>query len=231
MHLVVSIQTVQSDLYTVRTSLSQSLDKIVNNVSALEKNSENCTTCHHKPEVYKDLENLHSLIQNYQRALSYYITASANIERIDGLKLNAAAMGDKLLGKTEEMSAQASSKLKLMTSEAMIKINRAKTILYVTLVLSALLGIFISVKLAMAIIMPINELVKGVRALSLGEMGYKISYKDSTEFGELADVFNKMSVALEDGYAKLRDEIIEREQTEKALRQSEDMQDRSPKGC
>jgi diguanylate cyclase (GGDEF)-like protein/PAS domain S-box-containing protein len=64
--------------------------------------------------------------------------------------------------------------------------------------------------------------VKAARAIELGEVGYTISYSDKTEIGELAGVFNRMSAALESGYTKLHNEIIERKKTEEALRQSEE---------
>ncbi|MFZ2197438.1 MAG: hypothetical protein WAV13_06890, partial [Thermodesulfovibrionales bacterium] len=109
-HLITSIQAVQSDLYTVNTSLGQTLDAVVSDVSTLDKTSHQCLSCHHTPEITNRLRNIQALVENYQSALSYYITASANSERIDRKKLEAASIGNKLLNETEEMSIQASSK-------------------------------------------------------------------------------------------------------------------------
>ena len=220
--LLVSIQRVQSDLYTVRTSLGRNLDSIVENVSSLDEGAQRCVSCHHEPAVARDLEKMLSLIHMYQDDLSEYITASANTERIDGLKLHAAETGNTILVNTEGMSQHASRKLGMMTASAMEKVNRAKMILFVTIVATFLLGVFIAVKLTLAVTRPINELVKAARAIALGEVGYTIDHSDKTEFGELSDVFNRMSVALDNGYTKLHSEIIERRKTEEALRQSEE---------
>src|SRR5512145_1862592 len=57
-HLIMSIQTVQSDLYTVGTSLGKNLDSIIENVSALDRNSQNCFSCHHDQEVEKNLRDM-----------------------------------------------------------------------------------------------------------------------------------------------------------------------------
>lgn len=220
--LVLTVQKTQSDLYTVRTSLGRNLDTIVDSVAMLDNKAGQCVSCHHEPEVTKQLNSLQVLVDNYQDALSQYITAAADTERIDSLKLNAAEVGNSILGNTEEMSRKASAKLDAMTSSALAKIKRAQLILYITITLSLILGIAIAIRLTMIITRPINELVKAARAIALGEVGYTIAYTDKTELGELARVFNQMSTALEDGYTKLHTEIIERRRTEEALRQSEE---------
>ena len=109
LRLIISIQTVQSDLYTVHTALGHKLDLIIENVANLEQSVRKCTTCHHTPEIARQIEGVQSLIGDYQNSLSYYITASANAGQINKMKLDAAAIGNKLLVKTEDMSIQASS--------------------------------------------------------------------------------------------------------------------------
>ena len=54
-----------------------------------------------------------------------------------------------------------------------------------------------------------------------GTWGTRSSFRDRTEFGELAGHFNTMSSALRDGYAKLEQEIVERKQAQSALVESE----------
>ena len=219
--LVISIQATQSDLYTVRTPLAEGLDSIVAHAARLEETARRCTMCHHAPPVAKRLEEIQSLTKDYQKALSYYITASANQGLIDRLKLDAAATGNRLLGAIEGMSVEAGRKLEAMTGAVMQKINRARVILYATMALSFISGGIIVVWLTLSITRPIMALLKGTRAIASGELGYTISHGDKTEFGELTDNFNSMSAFLKEGYAKLREEIAEREQTERALAKSQ----------
>ncbi|NJD57289.1 MAG: EAL domain-containing protein [Nitrospirae bacterium] len=219
--LIMSIQAVQSELYTVGTLLGHKVDTITESVTRLEVSASRCSGCHHVPEIEKKLNQTQSYIHDYEDALSYYITAAANRENIDRMKVEAAAVGNDLLKITEQMSMDASAKLSSMTKEALRKVDTIRMILALTTVLTLVFGIFIAYRLTASITRPINILVEAARSIAAGDLGHVVSYKDKTEFGELAANFNAMSSALRDGYAKLEQEIAERKQTETALLKSE----------
>ena len=220
--LLRSIQTVQSDLYTIHTKLGNNLDYIIENVANLEQSALNCTSCHHTPEINRQIIELQSIIEDYQESLSYYITASANAEQINKNKLEAARIGNKLLVKTEDMSMLASTKLKKVTTDAVHKVKSVTSVLVVTMMMSLILGIIIATYLARAITRPIYALLDATRMIASGKLGYTLDYCDKTEFGELATHFNEMSRSLQVGYTKLEEEIKEREKSEEALRASEE---------
>ena len=221
-HLIISIQTVQSDLYTVRTTLGQNVDAIIDNVSNLESAAARCSSCHHTAEITRRIEHVQDLIGDYQEALSYYITASANRRRVDQIKLEAAGIGNELLETTGAMSMQAGRKLEALTSAAMARIRTARLILFVTTGVTFALGIVVAVRLTRSITRPVQALVEATRAISAGDLGHAVSIADRTEFGELADRFNEMSTALRENYASLEREIADRWQVEEALRESEE---------
>ncbi|MBC8018547.1 MAG: HAMP domain-containing protein, partial [Verrucomicrobia bacterium] len=220
--LLRSIQTVQSDLYTVHTELGSNLDYIIENVAHLEQAARKCTSCHHTPEIARQIDGLQATIGDYQESLSYYITASANTEQINKNKLEAARIGNELLVKTEEMSMLASTSLKNVTTDAMQKVKTVTTILMATMLLALILGIIDAIYLTRAITRPIDALLDATRMIASGKLGYTIEYKDKTEFGELASHFNDMSRSLHSGYAKLEEEVTERKKSEEALRESEE---------
>jgi diguanylate cyclase (GGDEF)-like protein/PAS domain S-box-containing protein len=219
--LVINIQAVQSDLYTIHTPLGHELDSIVSNVTRLEETARRCSSCHHPQRISQRIDKVQSLIKEYENALSYYITTSANSKRIERLKMDAAKIGKKLLSLTEEMSHTASESLRELTHKTKIKVNNIKKVLAITIVISFLLGIMVAINLTRSITRPINKLVEATRMIASGKLGTTISYKDSTEFGELARNFNIMSTGLKDGYEKLEREIIEHKRTEEALANSE----------
>lgn len=221
-HLIMSIHTVQSDLYTVHTAAGKKLDAIVENVTKLEQTAQKCSSCHHTPEIASRIAEVQSLVSDYQNSLSYYITASANEQQIDKLKFEAAGIGNTLLVKTEDMSVHASSKLNTLTGTVMKEVKSASLIFISTLLLSIILSIIIAARLTRAITQPVDALLIATRDISAGNLDHRIDYSDHTEFGELASHFNAMSSSLKYGYEKLQREINERKNAEEALRESEE---------
>jgi diguanylate cyclase (GGDEF)-like protein/PAS domain S-box-containing protein len=218
--LIISLQVVQSDLYTVHTPAGQKLDTIVTHVASLESSAKKCTSCHHEASVHDRLNEVQAKIGAYQRAMSFYITASANNERIDKLRHSAAVIGNDLLLMTGSMSAKASKKLAVVTGSASGRVNKAKIIIVITTLLSAILGVLIATRLSMSIIRPIKKLEEAARAVTKGELGYTVSFHDRTEFGNIAEAFNEMNRSLEKGYQDLHNEVIERTKIEHELRES-----------
>jgi signal transduction histidine kinase/ActR/RegA family two-component response regulator len=207
------VQTVQSDLYAFNTPFAGKLNSIVRHVSELEKAAETCVSCHHSAEVSEQLNQLRGLIEDYQYSLSYYMTASANAERIRSLATGAASIGNDILRLTEQMSLNASRKLGTITDIAMRRINDVKNILILTVMVSFGIGIFIAIRITHSMTRPIKEILTATRAIAGGSVGHKVTYRDETEFGELAHNFNIMSTALE-----------EKQMIEEQLRHSQKME-------
>ena len=220
--LIIKIQNVQAELYAVNTPLASDLDFIVGESAELDKTARTCTSCHHPTKVAERIENVLTLIEDYKKSLSYYMTAFANIERIGLLKTEAALIGKKLIFLTWEMSHSASKNLEDLSKETVKRMNYVRTILIITIVITFILGIMVAINLTKSVTRPVRELLNATRLIASGEFGSKISYKDTTEFGELAEHFNTMSSAVKEGYEKIQKEIIERRKTEEALRESEE---------
>ncbi|HEX8949973.1 MAG TPA: ATP-binding protein, partial [Dissulfurispiraceae bacterium] len=122
---------------------------------------------------------------------------------IKRLKMVAIGIGDTLLAKTQEMALIADKSLNARTVGALKEINNSMFILIATIILALFIGLLISVRLTEGITKPISELVNATRIIESGELGYTISYQDDTEFGELARNFNRMSIALKEGYENI----------------------------
>ena len=220
--LVENVLKVQSDLYTVNTPLSRGLEEIVIAVGDLEKSAKKCTSCHHEPAIAQKLEKSLFLIDDLKSGLSYYITASANIQRINKLQTDAALIGNKLLHHTERMTFDAAKNIEKTTSHVLVKEKKTKLALIIIFIVTSCSGVLIAWNLTMSITRPTNQLVLATRKIASGELGYTIAEEYKAEFGELASNFNAMSVSLKNGYTKLKQEITERRQTEEALRKSEE---------
>ncbi len=188
----------------------------------LEVAAKKCSSCHHSRELSTRIIRMQSMVKDYETILSYFLTTRANSDRLLKIKEDAVALGNLLISTTGKMSHSASTSLDEKTAVAMANINYVKIILYATICVSLILSILVAIKLTKSITRPVSALLNATRMITSGKFGSMISYRDKTEFGELAEHFNAMSTAVKEGYDKIQKEIVERRDTEEALRESEE---------
>jgi signal transduction histidine kinase/HAMP domain-containing protein len=201
--LVINAQTVQSHLYTFGTAFGQELDIIVENVIDLDQSARRCLGCHHTKEITYKLEQVVSLVEQYQDALSYLVTTTANRKRIERLRMIAIGIGSTLLERVQEMALIADQKLKDKTIHSIREIDNSRIILIITLILSFFIALAIAVTMTRQITEPIYELLDATRRIKVGELGYTTRYKGKDEFGELINSFNEMSLSLDESNKKV----------------------------
>ncbi len=194
---VINIQTVQSNLYASGTVFGRELDDIINNVMVMDESVNSCMGCHHEKDTLARLEEVQGIIQQYKEAISYLVTSTANEQRIERLKFVAVGIGETLLDKTQQMADMTDRSLRDRTTKAISEIGFARKVLFVTLLFSMAIALGIAVVLTRQMTRPLNELVRASRMIASGHLGYKTSYEDATEFGEVAGSFNAMSEALQ----------------------------------
>lgn len=196
--LVINVQTVQANLYTTGTLFGKDLDDIVNNVLRLQDRANTCTDCHHEPDVNKDILWLQQLTEQYKEALSYFITSTADKQRVGRLQSVAADIGDLIISHSQEMAIAANETLRQRTLEAQEKVEKSKNILMLTIAVSLSIVILIALFLVKSFTVPVSELLKATRKIRQGELGYTSSYTGIDEFNELMESFNTMSTTLSD---------------------------------
>ncbi len=201
-NLVINLQTVQTNLYTIGTSFGPDLDVIVDNVNSLDKAITSCTGCHHSAVLTGKLIKLKKFTEKYKEALSAFITTTANPERVKRLQTATAEIGEMLLQNTREMAFMTNQKLKEKSGTALRKVERIKQILLASLLSIMLIGCIIAVNLTSEILKPIRELSEAARAVASGNLGYTIDSSETTEFGHLARLFNEMSLSLKEGHER-----------------------------
>lgn len=202
--LVINVQTVQSNLYTIGTSFNKDLDIIVDNVLKLSNRAQTCSDCHHEPGMANEISQLQELTEQYSEALSYFITSTADTQRIKRLQVFAADIGDRIIEKSQWMAMIANESLRKKTTAAMKEVADSKKILTGTLIFAFFVGVLFSIYFIISITKPITELLDATRRIKSGKLQYRIEKNLKDEFGELAGSFNEMAVSLEDQYAKLQ---------------------------
>ncbi len=202
--LVINVQTVQSNLYTIGTSFGKELDIIVDNVLKLQDRAQTCSECHHEPKMEHEIGHLQELTQQYKEALSYFITSTADAERVKRLQTFAANIGDKIIERSQWMAMTANNTLREKTTAAMNEVAHSKRILTFTLIVAFLAGTIFSMYFIKSITGPIAELLSATRKIKSGKLQYRIEEQLKDEFSELAASFNEMAVSLQEQYAKLQ---------------------------
>jgi len=202
--LVINVQTVQSNLYTIGTSFGKELDIIVDNVLKLQDRAQTCSECHHEPKMEHEIGHLQELTQQYKEALSYFITSTADAERVKRLQTFAANIGDKIIERSQWMAMTANNTLREKTTAAMNEVAHSKRILTFTLIVAFLAGVIFSTYFIKSITGPIAELLSATRKIKSGKLQYRIEEQLKDEFSELAASFNEMAVSLQEQYAKLQ---------------------------
>lgn len=197
-NLVINMQAVQSNLYAAGTPFGKDLEVIIDNVTSLDESVGGCRGCHHNEEMTARLKDVEDLVRRYKGAISSLLTVRAGRERVEKLKTAALGIGDTVLSKTREMAFIADKSLTLKTVKAMQEINHSKVILTVTVVLAFIIALIIAITLTKQVTEPVYALVDATRMIASGQLGYKTSYDDGTEFGELARNFNTMSERLKE---------------------------------
>jgi hypothetical protein len=127
--LIINVQTVQSNLYTIGTSFNKDLDIIVDNVLTLRDRAQTCSDCHHEPEMANEISRLQELTGQYEEALSYFITSTADSQRIKRLQTFAADIGDRIIDKSHLMATIANDSLQKKTTVAMEKVAEGLLVL------------------------------------------------------------------------------------------------------
>ncbi len=195
-NLVINTQTVQSHLYTFGTAFGSEVDVIVENVSDLDRSLNNCMGCHHSREMTERLKNVSRAVENYKDALSALITTTANIERINRLKMVAIGIGNSLLNMVQEMAFVADQRLYEKTVNAINEINNSKIILMVTLSISFFLALSIALILIKDMSKSLNILINTTKEIKSGKLGATTTYPFKDELKILADSINDMSLEL-----------------------------------
>lgn len=201
--LVINVQTVQANLYTTGTSFGKELDVIANNVLKLDNRVQSCGGCHHAQPVARDIKELQRLTEQYEDALSYFITSTADPKRIKRLQIVAADIGDTIIAKSQKMALTANKSLRKKTIAASEKVRKSKWILVVTLAISFLIALAIAIYLIRSITKPVSELLMATRRIKAGELGATSPYQGQDEFKELIESFNDMSLTLKETNEKI----------------------------
>jgi nitrate/nitrite-specific signal transduction histidine kinase len=85
--------------------------------------------------------------------------------------------------------------------------KRADMVIFVSTVVSGVMGILFAIYLVRFIINPILDLKKGVVIVGNGNLTHRISIRDGLEVNILVEEFNKMAQKLKESYDNLEEKV------------------------
>ena len=88
--------------------------------------------------------------------------------------------------------------------------KRADMVIFVSTVVSGVMGILFAIYLVRSIINPILDLKKGAVIVGNGNLTHRISIRDGLEVNILVEEFNKMTQKLKESYDNLEEKVEER---------------------
>jgi diguanylate cyclase (GGDEF)-like protein/PAS domain S-box-containing protein len=153
--------------------------------------------------------------------LDSYVQDGVTAEDLLKIRQKAIETGDELIDLTSDMSHEATNSLALKTADTLSHIKGIEIILFVTIAATFVLSLLVATRLIRLVSQPIREMVTATRKIASGEFGTVIHCRDHTEFDELAEHFNAMSLKIQDGYQKLQTEVEDRWHAQQSLVKSE----------
>jgi hypothetical protein len=109
--LLLSVRTVEADLYSQRSRIPAGVDEIVGHVSKMESTMKSCFECHHEESVNVRLYDLDDQVGDFSHSLSRILTLKANRKRYEAEVEKAHIIADSLVSKINTMIILTSAKL------------------------------------------------------------------------------------------------------------------------
>jgi two-component system NtrC family sensor kinase len=196
--LIIHLQQVQTHLYRSRLQQSVEADLVIAHVQEMDRAMNSCLECHHRPELTQALMGMRDLADDYKRAVSQVITASANPGRIVQYERHALELGQELIAMAEGMTFAATVRLQKDTEGSTAVLRDVRSVLYVMLAAGFVLALLVAFGLARSVDRPVRSLLEATRRVARGDLGQEVSIPGSSgdAFRELGDAFNAMTRGL-----------------------------------
>ncbi len=220
--LLIDLQSVQSSFYDSNSVLNQRYGQLSGNIENLDNKSQMCSSCHHQPHIGSRISRIQTMIREYEKLVTNYIKVNSNGKLKHQQKMEIEDIFGTIIRELQDMSHIATNSLENLTLKTTENISYIIKILALTFATTLAFSIFFAVRLLTSMTGPINILLHATRMISSGRLGYAIDQKFATEFGELADNFNSMSIELKRNHDRINQDIADFREAEERLKISEE---------
>lgn len=162
--------------------------------------SESCKPCHFETQPRSDLTDKERIRifenENRNRILGLIIPIPNEVECSDA-PCHVHPANVEILGVLDVQ-------MSLDSIDKQIAVNR-RTLIISSIIITLLTAFFSGIFIWMMVHTRVNELIKGAKAISNGNLDYTLDIKSKDELGELALDFNEMSKNLNKAYNEIRE--------------------------
>lgn len=110
----------------------------------------------------------------------------------------------------DQSLAMTVTKIEAMLERIHEIVERSQHVLFLLILIAVFIALFLGVYVSRTIITPIRSLQKGAKLIGKGVLDHRIDVESEDEIGELAELFNAMTVKLHDFYSGLEAKVQEK---------------------
>ena len=214
-HLLLNIHQVQEDLYSQQTRHAESVETMMNRVSAMQTAISDCFECHHTRNVTEQLSDIKQQIGQFSDQLKRTLASKSIPWRFQDELGKANTIGDSLISKLSIMIILTNQKLSERTGHSLEDVKRSKLIVFLLIIAGPLMIALFGFATLSSFARPIEALLSATKRLKTGDLDFRVAGLKN-EFGALATAFNDMAIALRE---RMRD-ITENERRYRLLFES-----------
>jgi len=213
-HRVQSMRaTLASDAVHIQTDLIQHLstndvdaDQRRVNIEQFRASLHRCSGCHHEPAVQARLNGIRETFDRFT-ASAAGIVDSTSPDDSGHVPPRLIPLTEQLVQQTTNVSDQALRHLTTRTAQAAAGMNRARSVLWLTVAAALIFGGFVATHLQRRLTKPVAALLDGITHVREGDLTHRIEVKGDEEFQALGQAFNQAYERLK----RAQDSVIQAE--------------------
>jgi signal transduction histidine kinase len=194
--LALSGSRIETDFLAARSRFEHDRQRRYDSIRRFEASLDQCTSCHHEPDVQAELDGLRGTFRSYRETIEKLASTSDPRSEVE-LERIAHAIADGVVEQTTAMTDRARHGITTKGEAAAASVSAAWFVLSATFVMAMVAGVLVAVHLARRLTQPVEEILDGIRQVRQGNRSYRFAINGDREFQDLGNAFNQAYASLE----------------------------------
>jgi len=188
--LALSGSRIETDFLASRSRFEHDQARRYESVRRFEASLDQCTSCHHEPDVEAELAGLRQTFLSYKEILHKLEATTDPRLEIEHERMSHD-LADQVVEETIAMTDRARHGLSEKSAAAAASVGNAWLVLSASFLAVMVVGIFIAVSLTRRLTKPVEQLLRGIGRVRQGDRGFRFPLEGDEEFRALANAFNQ----------------------------------------